>query len=118
MFTKYDQFRRNIEMDVSDYPDKYLDSNVSQVAENHFREYYLCPLGDDVRYVRLESMTRNYVPMSHTDVSLAEMHMKDSSCNNLVEETAVALDEDTVVLMLLAVQKDNLELSVKTALRR
>ena len=56
VFTKYDQFRRNIEMDVSDYPDKYLDSNVSQVVENHFQEYYLRPLGDHVRYVRLESM--------------------------------------------------------------
>ena len=56
VFTKYDQFRRNVEMDVSDYPDKYLGSNVSQVAEKQFQEYYLGPLGDDVRYVRLESM--------------------------------------------------------------
>ena len=56
MFTKYDQFQRNVEMDVSDYPDKYLDGNVSQVAEKQFQEYYLRPLGDDVRYVRLESM--------------------------------------------------------------
>ena len=56
--------------------------------------------------------------MSHTDASLAEMHMKDSCCNSLVEETAVALNEDTVILMLLAVQKNNLELSVKVALRR
>ena len=56
MFTKYDQFRRNVEMDVFDYPDKYLDSNASQVAEHQFQEYYLRPLGDDVRYVRLESM--------------------------------------------------------------
>ena len=56
VFTKYEQFRHNVEMDVSDYPDKYLDNNVSQVAENHFQEYYLRPLGDGVRYVRLESM--------------------------------------------------------------
>ena len=54
--------------------------------------------------------------MSHTDASLTEMHMKDSCCNSLIEEMAVALNEDTVVLMLLAVQKNNLELSVKTAL--
>jgi hypothetical protein len=32
--------------------------------------------------------------------------------------TAAALDEETVALMLLAVQRGNLELSVKTALRR
>ena len=57
------------------------------------------------------------MPISHTN-ALAEMHMKNSSCKNLVEETAAALNEETVVLMLLAVQKNNLELSVKTALRR
>ena len=44
--------------------------------------------------------------------------MKNSRCNSLVEKTAVALNEDTVLLMLLAVQKNDLELSVKTALRR
>ena len=54
VFTKYDQFRRNVEMDVLDYPDKYPDSNVSQVAEKQFQEHYLSPLGDNVRYVRLE----------------------------------------------------------------
>ena len=42
--------------------------------------------------------------------------MKDRRCDSLVEKTATALNEDTVVLMLLAVQKNNLELSVKTAL--
>ena len=56
MFTKYDQFRRNIEMDVFDYPDKYQDSSASQVVEKEFQEYYLRPLGGGVRYVRLESM--------------------------------------------------------------
>ena len=54
VFTKYDQFRRNVEMDVFDYPDKYPDSNVSQVAEKQFQEHFLHPLGNDVGYVRLE----------------------------------------------------------------
>ena len=44
--------------------------------------------------------------------------MKDSRCDSLIEKTAMALNEDTVALMLLAVQKNNLGLSVKTALRR
>ena len=44
--------------------------------------------------------------------------MKESRCNSLIEQTAVALNEDTVLLMFLAVQNNNLELSVKTALRR
>ena len=58
------------------------------------------------------------MPTSHTNASLAEMHVKDSSCKSLVEETAAALNENTVVLMLLAVQKHSLELSVTTALKR
>ena len=61
---------------------------------------------------------RTHVPTSHTNASLAEMHVKDSSCKSLVEETAAALNENTVVLMLLAVQKHSLELSVTTALKR
>ena len=44
------------------------------------------------------------------------MHKKDHNCYGLVEKTAAALNEDTVALMLLAVQRGNLEISVKTAL--
>ena len=118
MFTKYDQFKFNVEMDVFDDPDKYPGSDASQVAEKLFQEHYQRPLGDDAKYVRLESVFKSHKPRSHTDASAAEMHMKDSCCENLVEETAVALNEDTVALMVLAVQKNNLNLSVKTALRR
>ncbi len=46
------------------------------------------------------------------------MHRKNRRCNELIEKTAAALNEDTVVLMLLAVQRDNLESSVKLALNR
>ena len=42
-------------MDVLDYPDKYLDRSVSEVANEQFQEHYLRPLGNDVGYVRLES---------------------------------------------------------------
>jgi hypothetical protein len=108
-------------MDMTDEPEKYPDSDVSQVVEELFQEHYLRPLGDDVSYVRLESMLGAIFPSSRTDdcfYSLAEMHMKDSRCDSLVEKTATALNEDTVALMLLAVQKGNLELSVKIALRR
>ncbi|KAF8267878.1 hypothetical protein EI94DRAFT_1829846 [Lactarius quietus] len=101
VFTKYDQFLRNVKMDVSDYPDLYPGRDGNQVAETLFQDHYLRPLGDNARYVRLE-----------------KMHMKDSRCDSLVEETAAALNEDTVALMLLAVQRGNIELSVKTALSR
>jgi len=51
VFTKYEQFLYNVKMDVSDYPDKYLDRDISisEVAEKLFQEHYLHPLGDDVR---------------------------------------------------------------------
>ena len=55
MFTKYDQFKFNVEMDVFDDPDKYPGSDASQVAEKLFQQHYLHPLGEDVKYVRLES---------------------------------------------------------------
>jgi hypothetical protein len=55
VFTKYDHFLRNVKMDVSDDPDKYLNRGVPEVAQERFQERYLHSLGDDVRYVRLES---------------------------------------------------------------
>ena len=44
--------------------------------------------------------------------------MNGSHCGNLVEKTAAALNEEAVMLMLLAVQRGNVELSAKTAWRR
>jgi hypothetical protein len=56
-------------MDVWDDPDRYPDSDVAQVAEKLFQDHYLRPLGDDVKYVRLESEFRVCeVRRSHTDV--------------------------------------------------
>jgi hypothetical protein len=55
VFTKYDQFLHNVRMDVLDDPDLYLDRSVSEVAKKRFQEHYLDPLGDDIRYVQLES---------------------------------------------------------------
>ena len=46
------------------------------------------------------------------------MHRKSSLCVELIEKTAAALTEDILALMLLAVQRDNIELCVKIALNR
>ncbi len=46
------------------------------------------------------------------------MNKQEARCDNLIEETAVALKEDVVASMLVAVQKDNLGLSVNLALKR
>ena len=69
VFTKYDQFLFNVEMDILDDPDKYPDGDVSQVAEKRFQEYYLRPLGDGVKYVQLESAFQSEVRKSDADAS-------------------------------------------------
>jgi hypothetical protein len=43
------------------------------------------------------------------------MHKNDQRCTDLIEVTANALSGGVVALMLLAVQRDNLELSVTKA---
>jgi hypothetical protein len=47
-----------------------------------------------------------------------EMHINGSHCGDLVEKTAAALNEDIVMLMLLAVQRNTVELSIKYAWRQ
>jgi hypothetical protein len=43
------------------------------------------------------------------------MHMNGSNCGDLIEKTAEALNEDAVMLMLVGVQRNNVDLSVKFA---
>ena len=117
VFTKYDQFLRNVTMDVSDYPDKYSDRSVSEVANEQFQEHYLHPLGDVAVYVQLESEWQ-VIARVICWYSLEEMHINGSHCGDLIEKTAAALNEDAVMLMLVAVQRNNVELSVKLAWRR
>ena len=58
VFTKHDQFLRNVQMHLLDYPSDFPDGNVSEVAEKQFQEHYPRPLGDDVKYVQLKSRFR------------------------------------------------------------
>src|SRR5882762_12001804 len=46
------------------------------------------------------------------------MNQQEARCDTLIEATAAELNEDVVALMLVAVQKDNLGLSVNLALKR
>jgi len=45
----------------------------------------------------------------------AEMHKPGQRCTALIENTANALSGSVAAIMLLAVQKDNLELNIKRA---
>ena len=47
----------------------------------------------------------------------AEMQQHGQRCAGLIEMTADALSGAAVTLMLVAVQKDNLELSIKVAIK-
>ena len=120
VFTKYDQFLRNVEMHLVDYPDEFchLDNRVSQVAEHQFQEQYLHSLGDDARFVQLQSRFLSFRCHGHILTPLKEMHIQNRRCEELIEKTATALNDDVVALMLLAVQRDSLEFSVKIALNR
>ncbi|KAH9167006.1 hypothetical protein EDB89DRAFT_1854146 [Lactarius sanguifluus] len=98
VFTKYDQFRRNVQIHVEDFGGPGDD--VLDVAEKQFQEHYISPLDDDVLML------------------FAEMHKQSLGCEKLIETTSAALNDDIVGLMLLAVQMGNVELSVKKALKR
>ena len=43
------------------------------------------------------------------------MHKGDQRCTDLIEATADTLSKGAVALMLIALQRDNLELSIKKA---
>jgi hypothetical protein len=46
------------------------------------------------------------------------MHKEGQRCTELIEKTANELSGGAAALILLAVQKDNLELNIKEAVRR
>jgi hypothetical protein len=56
--------------------------------------------------------------MHDTNSCLAGMHKARERCMELIEKTASELSDGVVSLMLLAVQKDNLELSIKHAVQQ
>ena len=56
--------------------------------------------------------------MYHANYCPAEMHKRNQKCSELIEKTASELSGSGVALMLLAIQKDNLELSIKLAVQR
>jgi hypothetical protein len=51
------------------------------------------------------------------DSCLAEMHKHKQRCTDLIEMTANALSSNVIAIMLLALQKDNLEPNINQAIR-
>jgi hypothetical protein len=118
VFTKYDQFRRNIKIKLEDQhrDPALLDTEI----EGIFDEHYLASLTGPPPFVLLESEDfDDHWDTYYTKFSPTGMHKPGQQCNGLIEMTANALSGGVVALMLLAVQKDhNLELSIKYAITK
>ena len=56
--------------------------------------------------------------MSCANALVKEMQKVETRCHALLQETAEALNEDVLNLMLLAVQKTDMELSIRMAVKR
>ncbi|KAJ7358504.1 hypothetical protein DFH08DRAFT_1043580, partial [Mycena albidolilacea] len=100
VFTKFEAFRHNIQLDLED-DDQMQQVNPQDECERIFKAEYLGRLGKGPKFVRLEGMDKS-----------------DARCENLIGTTLEVLDPATVALMLLAVQVQNLELSVQYVVRR
>ena len=53
VFTKYDQFLRDVKIYLEDYGNP--DDNILDEAMRQFNKYYLQHLSDDVKFVQLQS---------------------------------------------------------------
>ncbi len=53
MFTKYDQFKRNVKMALEDHGES---NTVQNAVLEQFRKHYLCHLDDGAKFVQLESV--------------------------------------------------------------
>jgi len=98
VFTKYEQFRREVMMKLEDQ--KRGLALLSDEIESIFDSHYLANLRGSPPVVRLE-----------------KMHKPGQSCTLLLEKTADALSGNVVGFMLLSVQKDNLELNIRLAIK-
>ena len=64
VFTKYDQFLRDVKIHLEDFGNP--DDNILDEAMKQFKEHYLHHLGDDARFVQLQSKFHvRYVAVPH-----------------------------------------------------
>ncbi|KAJ7112343.1 hypothetical protein C8R44DRAFT_798372 [Mycena epipterygia] len=96
VFTKFEAFRSNTRLNLEDEEREYedLEDQTRRECEKVFQAEYLNRLGT---------------------ILFAGMEKPDARCDDLVESTVDALNPEAVTLMLLAVQTQNLELSVQHA---
>ena len=61
---------------------------------------------------------QSQMPGLHADAFSAGMHIQNRRCDDLIEKTVATLNDDIIASMLLAVQRNNLDFSVRSALIR
>jgi hypothetical protein len=117
VFTKYDQFRREVRMKLEDQqrdPETDLDGEMESI----FKQYYLVSPQGPPPFIRLESEDFvDQLDMHYANFGPVEMHRPGQACTGLIEMTAKAVSSGAA-LILLAIQKDNLELNIKYAVER
>ena len=114
LFTKYDQFRLDVKMNLEDepgHPEVHIDAEVKRVFEQH----YLAGLSGPPPFICLQSESF-FVNEPTFYFCAAGMHENGQRCTDLIKLTANSLSGGVVALMLVAVQKDNLELSINHAI--
>ena len=116
VFTKYDQFKLDIKMKLED-EGRDIGTHFNNEVESVFNQYYLASLSGPSPFVRLEGeyFVNHFSPILNSPP--VGMHKHDQRCTDLIEMTADTLSGNVVALMLVAVQHDNLELSVKQAIK-
>jgi hypothetical protein len=116
VFTKFDQFRRDVGMKLEDLGlDTDDPSFLYAEMERIFKEEFLANLKGSPPFVRLES--EDFIPASiyYANCCPVEMHRNGQKCTDLIETTANALSGGAIALMLLAVQKGGLEKNINQA---
>lgn len=121
VFTKYEVFRLEVRFSVEDkkgLDGKDLLNETGRECEKVFQEKYLNILGGEPKVVRLEGELAIWFMSIEGSNSLRGMERDDGRCDDLIGTTVDALNDEVVTLMLLAVQRGKLELSVQYAVKR
>ena len=118
VFTKYDQFKRNVRMKLQDDGCDPDGMDLNTAVEDKFKQHYLAGLNGSPPFIRLESEYHGAVNWWTRAVLIcpAEMHKHEQQIGGLIDMTANALGGGAAALMLMAVQRGNLERSVKEAI--
>jgi hypothetical protein len=113
VFTKYDQFKRDIGMKLEDQ--RRDPAILNDEMEKIFNKEFLANLKGSPPSVRLESKLYLPITMHYANCRCTGMHKPGQRCSDLIQMTANPLSTGVVSLMLLSVQKNNLELNIKQA---